>query len=183
MNNADILAMLGGAGIPGAGSSRREEEGKTILTFKAGKMDPVLQPVSVIYLFIYLSMSHGNLLLIYQMSNHLFRIQKWIYIYIYRMENTSSPLIVAEVKYHSSIPFPHPPVPETSNWNGKIDVLKVSNPFPSFRKMEGPLHRFRLVVRENVSMFFNLGVIRNDVSFIGCRINWIQMWMINIVLI
>lgn len=44
MNNADILAMLGGAGIPGAGSSRREEEGKTILTFKAGKMDPVLQP-------------------------------------------------------------------------------------------------------------------------------------------
>ena len=43
--NAELLAMLGGAGLPGASSSRREEEGKTILTFKAGRMDPVLQPV------------------------------------------------------------------------------------------------------------------------------------------
>jgi len=42
--NADLLAMLGGAGLPGPSSSRREEEGKTILSFKAGKMDPVLQP-------------------------------------------------------------------------------------------------------------------------------------------
>lgn len=42
--NAELLAMLGGSGIPGANSSRREEEGKTILTFKAGRMDPVLQP-------------------------------------------------------------------------------------------------------------------------------------------
>lgn len=41
--NAELLAMLGGAGLPGAASSRREEEGKTILTFKAGRMDPVLQ--------------------------------------------------------------------------------------------------------------------------------------------
>lgn len=42
--NADLLAMLGGAGLPGPNSNSQEEEGKTILSFKAGKMDTVLQP-------------------------------------------------------------------------------------------------------------------------------------------
>lgn len=40
--SAELLAMLGG--MPVANTSRREEEGKTILTFKAGRMNPVLQP-------------------------------------------------------------------------------------------------------------------------------------------
>ena len=43
--NADILAMLGGAGIHGGSSSRRENEAKSILEFKAGKMSTSLKPV------------------------------------------------------------------------------------------------------------------------------------------
>ena len=46
--NADLLAMLGGAGLHGGGSSRREAEAKTILDFKAGKMSTTLQPVSML---------------------------------------------------------------------------------------------------------------------------------------
>lgn len=42
--NADLLAMLGGAGPASAASNRRESEGKTILSFKAGKMNTTLQP-------------------------------------------------------------------------------------------------------------------------------------------
>jgi len=42
--NADLLAMLGGAGPSSASTSRRETEGKTILSFKAGKMNTTLQP-------------------------------------------------------------------------------------------------------------------------------------------
>jgi len=42
--NADILAMLGGAGIHGGSSSRRENEAKSILEFKAGKMSTSLKP-------------------------------------------------------------------------------------------------------------------------------------------
>jgi len=43
--NADLLAMLGGAGLPVGGSNRRSgDEGKTILSFKAGKMTTELQP-------------------------------------------------------------------------------------------------------------------------------------------
>ena len=42
--SAELLAMLGG--MPVANTSRREEEGNNILTFKAGRMNPVLQPVS-----------------------------------------------------------------------------------------------------------------------------------------
>ena len=44
--NADLLAMFGGAGLPNVGSGRGENEGKTILNFKAGRMTPELQPVS-----------------------------------------------------------------------------------------------------------------------------------------
>ncbi len=44
--NADLLAMLGGAGLHGGGTSRRETEAKSILDFKAGKMSTTLQPVS-----------------------------------------------------------------------------------------------------------------------------------------
>lgn len=40
--NADLLAMLGG-GMPGASSSRSAPEGKTLLSFKAGKMNAELQ--------------------------------------------------------------------------------------------------------------------------------------------
>ena len=43
--NADLLAMLGG-GVPSASASRQEPEGKSILSFKAGKMTTTLQPVS-----------------------------------------------------------------------------------------------------------------------------------------
>ena len=43
--NAELLAMLGGS-MPGA-SSRRENEPKTILSFKAGKMIAERQPVSI----------------------------------------------------------------------------------------------------------------------------------------
>ena len=46
--NADLLAMLGGAGPASVASNRRESEGKTILSFKAGKMNTTLQPVSVL---------------------------------------------------------------------------------------------------------------------------------------
>lgn len=42
--NADLLAMLGGAGVPGSNSSSRNNEGKTLLTFKAGKMTTAIQP-------------------------------------------------------------------------------------------------------------------------------------------
>lgn len=42
--NADLLAMLGGAGATSVASNRRESEGKTILRFKAGKMNTTLQP-------------------------------------------------------------------------------------------------------------------------------------------
>jgi len=42
--NADLLAMLGGAGPASVASNRRESEGKTILSFKAGKMNTTLQP-------------------------------------------------------------------------------------------------------------------------------------------
>jgi len=42
--NADLLAMFGGAGLPNVGSGRGENEGKTILNFKAGRMTPELQP-------------------------------------------------------------------------------------------------------------------------------------------
>lgn len=42
--NADLLAILGGAGVPGANTSSRNNEGKTILTFKAGKMTTAIQP-------------------------------------------------------------------------------------------------------------------------------------------
>lgn len=42
--NADLLAMLGGAGIHGGSSNRRENEAKSILEFKAGKMSTSLQP-------------------------------------------------------------------------------------------------------------------------------------------
>lgn len=42
--NAELLAMLGGAGsVP----SRREVESKTLLSFKAGKMTAQRQDVSV----------------------------------------------------------------------------------------------------------------------------------------
>ena len=43
--NAELLAMLGGQ-MPGPSSSsrRNEDRGKTILTFKAGKMKTELQP-------------------------------------------------------------------------------------------------------------------------------------------
>ena len=51
--NADLLAMLGGAGLHGGGSSRREAEAKTILDFKAGKMSTTLQPVSIIIIKLY----------------------------------------------------------------------------------------------------------------------------------
>ena len=46
--NADLLAMLGGAGATSVASNRRESEGKTILRFKAGKMNTTLQPVSAV---------------------------------------------------------------------------------------------------------------------------------------
>lgn len=42
--NADLLAMLGGAGTTSVASNRRDSEGKTILSFKAGKMNTTLQP-------------------------------------------------------------------------------------------------------------------------------------------
>eukprot|EP00560_Eucampia_antarctica_P007958 CAMPEP_0197823984 /NCGR_PEP_ID=MMETSP1437-20131217/1295_1 /TAXON_ID=49252 ORGANISM="Eucampia antarctica, Strain CCMP1452" /NCGR_SAMPLE_ID=MMETSP1437 /ASSEMBLY_ACC=CAM_ASM_001096 /LENGTH=461 /DNA_ID=CAMNT_0043423427 /DNA_START=214 /DNA_END=1599 /DNA_ORIENTATION=+ len=42
--NADLLAMLGGAGLHGGSNSRRENEAKSILSFKAGKMSTTLQP-------------------------------------------------------------------------------------------------------------------------------------------
>jgi hypothetical protein len=41
--NAELLAMLGGS-MPGASRSR-EAEPKTLLSFKAGKMNATLQPV------------------------------------------------------------------------------------------------------------------------------------------
>jgi len=45
MNSADLLAILGGGAPPGAGSSSRrgEAEGKSILSFKAGRMDTKVQ--------------------------------------------------------------------------------------------------------------------------------------------
>ena len=47
MNSADLLAILGGGAPPGAGSSSRrgEAEGKSILSFKAGRMDAKVQMV------------------------------------------------------------------------------------------------------------------------------------------
>lgn len=41
--NADLLAMLGAGGLGGAPPRREPDPGKTIATFKAGKMNPVLQ--------------------------------------------------------------------------------------------------------------------------------------------
>lgn len=46
--NADLLAMLGAGGLGGAPPRREPDPGKTIATFKAGKMNPVLQEVSYI---------------------------------------------------------------------------------------------------------------------------------------
>mmetsp|Transcript_9045 Transcript_9045/g.12873 ORF Transcript_9045/g.12873 Transcript_9045/m.12873 type:complete len:502 (+) Transcript_9045:89-1594(+) len=44
MSNADLLAMLGGSFHPGHGLARPENESKTILSFKAGKMTAIKQP-------------------------------------------------------------------------------------------------------------------------------------------
>jgi len=44
MNNADFLAMLGGAGSASSISNSRESEGKPILEFKAGKLTTARQP-------------------------------------------------------------------------------------------------------------------------------------------
>lgn len=44
--NADLLAMLGAGGLGGPPPRREPDPGKTIATFKAGKMNPVLQEVS-----------------------------------------------------------------------------------------------------------------------------------------
>ena len=46
--NAELLAMLGGAG---AVPSRREAEPKQLLSFKAGKMNAEIQPVSLLFFF------------------------------------------------------------------------------------------------------------------------------------
>ena len=45
MNEQQLLAMFGGGGSMMA-PSRRENEGKSILSFKAGKMNTTLQQVS-----------------------------------------------------------------------------------------------------------------------------------------
>ena len=44
--NADLLAMFGGAGLPNVRSDRGSNEGKEIITLKAGRMTTELQPVS-----------------------------------------------------------------------------------------------------------------------------------------
>ena len=56
--NAELLAMLGQ--VPGV-SSRRENEPKTLLSFKAGKMIAELQPVSPKDVYIYGSPKQSNI--------------------------------------------------------------------------------------------------------------------------
>ncbi len=51
--NAELLAMLGGAG---AVPSRREAEPKTLLSFKAGKMNAERQEVRFIFCCVHLEM-------------------------------------------------------------------------------------------------------------------------------